>query len=141
VAGSVHEPFEARTPSHVERAHTLRRIDLVPGHGEEIDSQLVHAGGDLPRALGRIRVAESARSVRHGRDLGDGLDGPDLVVRMHHRDENGSSGAAAREDDLGRIATEQRRHLHPRVLDGRLRGRSRPATSASSAKAKRPDGR
>ena len=59
---------------------------------QEVDAQLVHAEVELAERLDRVGMDEHALLVGDADDLGDGLDGPDLVVGVHDRDEGGPGG-------------------------------------------------
>ena len=61
---------------------------MCAGHREQVHAELVHPGRHLAHRLGGVRVQEHAGLARDARDLGDRLDGPDLVVGVHHRDEH-----------------------------------------------------
>jgi hypothetical protein len=73
----------ARTASHVQRTDTLRPVELVAGHAQEVDAQRADIRLDLAHGLGSVHVQPAADRV-HGRgDLRQGLDRADLVVDRH----------------------------------------------------------
>lgn len=91
----VHDRLDVGAAPHVEGADPLGRMELVARYRQEVHAQIVDARRDLPGALRRVGVHERAGRVGDGRDLGDGLNRPDLVVGVHHADEDGvgSDGA------------------------------------------------
>src|SRR6266702_2716036 len=74
---------------HVQSAYSLRSVDLVRGHRQEIHLQLLQVDRDLARGLHRVAVEDDALRAADLADLGDRLDHADLVVHHHHRRENG----------------------------------------------------
>ena len=56
VLGAVYEPLERHAALDVEHAHSLRRVELVAGDGQQVDAELVHVHRDLPDRLGGVRV-------------------------------------------------------------------------------------
>ena len=54
--------LEGGATPHEERADALRRVELVPGYGEQIDAQLVDPRRDLAHGLGGVGVEEAPRS-------------------------------------------------------------------------------
>ena len=56
---------------------------------EHINMHFVHIDGNLRIRLYRIGVEQYAVLLCNLTDLGDGLDGTDLVVGKHHADQNG----------------------------------------------------
>jgi hypothetical protein len=89
VACAVDEFGQRQAAPDVQRAHPLGGVQLVACHGEEIHGERPHVHRDLPHRLGSVRVDEDAALARHGRDLGDRLDGPHLVVGQHEGDQDG----------------------------------------------------
>src|SRR6266704_2979355 len=74
---------------HVQSAYSLRSVDLVRGHRQEIHLQLLQVDRDLARGLHCVTVEDDALRAADLADLGDRLDHADLVVHHHHRRENG----------------------------------------------------
>ena len=56
---------------------------------EHVNMHLIHIDGNLCIRLYRIGMKQYAVLLRDLSDLGDGLDGTDLVVGKHHADQNG----------------------------------------------------
>ena len=61
----------------------------MSGDGQEVDAEVVHAHRNLANGLGAIGVHQRAVSMGNLGDLGDGLDGTDLVVGVHDSDQQG----------------------------------------------------
>ena len=78
---------ERRVPAREKRTDSDRRADLVPGQGKRVET----AGGEVDRQLADgldgVAVHRDAVLVGDRDDLGDRLDGADLVVGPHHGDE------------------------------------------------------
>ena len=87
VAGAVHELFQPDAGPDIQRADALGSVEFVAGHGEQVDAQVVHLDGDLADGLGTVAVHQGAVAVGDFSDLGDGLDGTDLVVGVHDGDQ------------------------------------------------------
>ena len=62
------------------------------GHREQVDAEGPHVDGYLADRLHRVGVHQRAALVGDGGNLGNRLDGPDLVVCVHDRDERGVVG-------------------------------------------------
>jgi hypothetical protein len=88
VSGAVDERLDPRPAADEHGADPLRRVELVPRHREEIHAELADAGRDLPDALRGVGVQWHPRRARDRRDVRDGLDRADLVVRVHDADED-----------------------------------------------------
>lgn len=73
----------------VEQAHAFRRVELVPGHREQMHAQRIHQGRDLAHRLRRVGVEQGAVFVRNVGQGRDGLNRADLVVGLHNRHEHG----------------------------------------------------
>ena len=56
---------------------------------EHVNMHLIHMNGNLCIRLYRIGMKQYAVLFCNLTDLGDGLDGTDLVVGKHHADQNG----------------------------------------------------
>ena len=89
VVGAVHELFQPDAGPDVQRADALGGVELVAGHGEEIDAEVVHLDGDLADGLGAVAVHQDAAAVGDFGDLRDGLNAADLVIGVHDGDEDG----------------------------------------------------
>ncbi len=137
----------ARAPD-VERAHPFRTVHLVGRDAHEIRSPLVDTNGHAPDGLHGIGVKQDPSLAAQPSDLRDRLNGPDLVVRRHHRNEDGvgtqGPGDLVRGDDAVRsdaddgdlesLALDRPRRLeHGRMLD---RGRHQ-VTAARARHARR----
>ena len=75
-----------------QRAGALRAVELVGRQREQIDAERPHVDRNLADRLHGVGVHQRAALVGDGGDLGDRLNGADLVVRVHHRDERGVVG-------------------------------------------------
>jgi hypothetical protein len=64
-------------------------VHHVGGRGEQIDSHRLDVDRNLAGGLGGIGVEDDAPGLGELADLGDGLDGADLVIGEHHRDQDG----------------------------------------------------
>ncbi|MCY1356834.1 hypothetical protein D9M68_587720 [compost metagenome] len=80
---------DARLAAHVQRADPFRPVDLVRGHGQQVDLQCRQVDRDLARGLHRVAVEHDARRAADLADLRDRLDHADLVVDHHHRHQDG----------------------------------------------------
>ncbi len=90
-----------------ERARALGAGELVPGDREEVDAECRDVERQLAGRLHGVRVEQRAAGMGDGRQLGDRLDGPDLVVGVHHRHHRGAvghrGGEGGRIDDAGPV--------------------------------------
>src|SRR3990172_1894195 len=84
----VDERLDLRPFPYVERPDPFRRVHLVPGHRKKVHARFLDVGGNLPHRLRRVRVERNTGLPCDGGDLGDRLDGPDLIVCVHDRDED-----------------------------------------------------
>ncbi len=73
----------------VQRAHAFWPVELVCGDREEIDFEFADVDANFARGLHRIAMKINIRFESDAPDFGDGLDGAELVIRVHHGDENG----------------------------------------------------
>ncbi len=83
--GDLHARIAA---ANVQRADTLRPIDLMAGERQHIDVVLLHIDRNLAHSLHRVGVEDDALLVAELADLGDRLNHADLVVRIHDRDQD-----------------------------------------------------
>ena len=90
---------ERRARPDVERADALRPVDLVRREREQVDAQAVDVEVERAGRLHGVGVEGDARVVRldDARDLGDRLDGADLVVGVHDGDQGRVGAQGARE--------------------------------------------
>ena len=58
-------------------------MELVAGEREHVDVLRLDVDLDVADGLYRVRVEDDAVLFAHSADLGDGLDGADLVVGIH----------------------------------------------------------
>ena len=79
---------DARLAADPERADSLGTVDLVGRQGSQVDLHFLHVERHLAHALHRVDVEEHALLAGHLAEFRDGLQGPDLVVREHDRDED-----------------------------------------------------
>ena len=73
----------------VEQADALRAVELVGGEGEHVDVVVYDVDRNVADGLDRVGVEEDACFAADRADLTDWLDGADLVVRVHDRDQAG----------------------------------------------------
>ena len=92
VVGAVHQFFQLDAGADVQRADALGSVELVAGHGEKIDAEVVRLHRDLADGLGAVAMHQHAVAVGDAGDLRDGLDCADLVVGVHDGDEDGLGG-------------------------------------------------
>ena len=62
----------------------------MPDDGQQVDAEFVHTRGDLADGLRGVGVEGDAVLACDVGDLGDRLDGADLVVGVHDGDEDGA---------------------------------------------------
>ena len=79
---------ELQPASHVERTDALWPVDLVSAQAEHVHAKIVHARRDLTEALHAIAVKGHARSLGNPADLSNGLQRAQLVVGVHHADQD-----------------------------------------------------
>ncbi|MCY1415436.1 hypothetical protein D9M71_309180 [compost metagenome] len=91
---------DARLATHVERADALRTVGLVGGEGHQVDLELLQVDVHLAGGLGRVDVEQDAAGTGQLADGGDVVDGADLVVHVHDRNQDGV--VTQRGLDLGR---------------------------------------
>ena len=89
---SVEERLEIRAFADVEGPDTLRTVDLVGRDREQVHAQIVNVDLQLAEYLYRIRMDKDIFFSGHSCYLLDGLDRPDLVVRLHDRDQGRPRG-------------------------------------------------
>ena len=73
----------------VQRAAPLGAVHLVGAHGHQVDAVVLHVDGHLADALGGVAVKQHAAFLGELADLPDGMQGADLVVGVHQRNEDG----------------------------------------------------
>ena len=88
VMAPVKERLQNRPLAYVERAHPLRPVQFVRGKREQIHAELFDVHGNFAHGLHGVRVEIDVALARHEADFLEGLDGPELVVRVHHGDEH-----------------------------------------------------
>src|SRR5262245_8577451 len=84
----VDERLQQGAATNIKRADSLWRIDFMTGNAEQVDTERVHIGGNLPDRLCSVGVEDNAALAGDAAHLDDGLDRPHLVVGMHDADEN-----------------------------------------------------
>jgi hypothetical protein len=110
LASAGHLRDQPRAAAHPQRAGALRAGELVPGDGEQIYAERRDVERQLAGRLHGVRVEQRTAGVGDGGELGDRLDGADLVVGVHHRHQRGAIGdqgvQGIRRDDAGSIDAE-----------------------------------
>ena len=95
----------------IEDADALRGVELMAGHGEHVDIHGADVNRHMAGGLDRVGVEEDLPLAAEGADLGDGLDGADLVVGEHDGDEAGVVAQGVRDildpDDAVGVRVEQ----------------------------------
>jgi hypothetical protein len=61
----VDQRFELNAVSNVERTNTFRRIELMSGNGQEVDTELVHPRRNLADRLGSVGMEGDAMLARY----------------------------------------------------------------------------
>src|SRR5690606_32381257 len=91
MAATVHGGFQAhaRLAADVQRADTFRAVGLVRREGHQVDLELLQVDLDLAGRLGGIDVEQHTAGAGQLTDGGDVVDGADLVVDVHDRDQDG----------------------------------------------------
>ncbi len=91
MAATVHLTLDAdaRLAPDVERANAFRAVGLVRGEGHQVDLELVQVDLDLAGRLCGVDVEQHAAGAGQLADGGDVVDGADLVVHVHDRDQDG----------------------------------------------------
>ena len=64
-------------------------MKFVAGKGEHIHPQRLYIHQDMADSLYRVGMEPRPMRMRNGRQLRNGLDGTDLVIRQHDRDQRG----------------------------------------------------
>src|SRR5258708_7338677 len=86
---AIEKLLQTSAPADVQRSDALRGIKLVTGEGEQVQAESVPVNGKLSGGLKGI-VMKVTVSVRgDAPNFFEGLQGTELVVRMHHRDQPG----------------------------------------------------
>lgn len=73
----------------VEGTNPLRRIELVAGHRQEVNTEIAHIHRHLADRLRRIGVDRHPAFAAQGRHFSHRLQGTDLVVGQHQGHQNG----------------------------------------------------
>jgi len=68
----------------------------VGGDRQEVHAQVIRPEGDFPERLDGVGMDEGALLPGDPDDIGDRLDRPDFVIRVHHRNEGGLGVTADR---------------------------------------------
>src|SRR6185437_94443 len=81
--------FERSVFAHVQRADAFGTVKLMRGEREEINLEFVDVEGNFARGLNRVGVKINVGFESDAANFRDGLDGAELIIRVHHGDENG----------------------------------------------------
>ncbi len=73
----------------IEEADALGAVEFMGRCGQHIDVHGLYVDGQMADGLDRIRVEEDSALLTDRPDLRDRLDGPDLIVGGHDRDQAG----------------------------------------------------
>src|SRR5436309_1226097 len=82
------DPHARHLAPHVERADALGAVDEMRGARQQVDAHRLDVDGDLADGLRGVGVEDDPLLIGDLSDGGNVLDGPDLVVGEHHRDED-----------------------------------------------------
>ena len=74
---------QRNTAPGVQHSHALGPMELMGGEGQQVHLHRLHIDGQVACRLDRVRVKQDPRLAADGADLGNGLDGADLVVGKH----------------------------------------------------------
>ena len=86
ICGATRDPGVALPD--VQGADSLRAVDLVGGEGHQVDLQRLHVHRDLAHRLGGVAVEENPLLLADPPDLGERVEGADLVVGRHDGDQD-----------------------------------------------------
>ena len=89
---AMRQRHQGRVTSSQQRADTLRSTDLVPADAHQVKPAAREVDLDLAEALDGVAVHRDAELVGNSDDVGDWLNGPDLVVGPHHADQGDRLG-------------------------------------------------
>src|SRR5450830_98389 len=91
VTAAVHGRFKANTrlAADVQRADAFRTVGLVGREGHQVDFQLLQVDVDLAGGLGAVDMEQHAARAGQLADGSDVVDGADLVVHVHERNQDG----------------------------------------------------
>ena len=101
---------------HVQRAHALGSVKLVPRHREQVDTVAFDVDRNLAYRLHRVAVKDDPAFLGDAPDLADRMNRPDLVVGVHDRDQHGLVGDRV----AHRVGIDHPVLVHRQVGHGRL---------------------
>src|ERR1700694_727855 len=87
MAAAMENGLKPSSLSHVERAYTLRSVNLVARDSQQVASDFVDIDRDLPRRLHRVGMEVNVGLGSNLSNLRDGLHDTGLVVRQHDGDQ------------------------------------------------------
>ena len=145
LASAGHLRDQPRAAADPQRAGALRAGELVAGDGQQIDAERRDVERQLAGRLHGVGVEQRAARVGDGGELGDRLDGADLVVGVHHRDQRGAIGDQRRPGHPGAIdaGCDRRRASvtsQPRRARARAVCRTASCSMVLTTRCRRPDG-
>ena len=73
----------------VEKSDSLGAVQLVPAGAEHVDVHFLHIQRNLAKGLDCVCMEEDVMLLRHGPNLRNGHNGPNLIVCRHDGDEDG----------------------------------------------------
>ena len=79
VASAIEHGLQDGSLAHIQRAHSLRSMNLVSGNREQIAADALYVDGDLPRRLHGVRVEID---IGFGGNLADLFDGCSTPVSL-----------------------------------------------------------
>ena len=89
VAAALRDGLDLGAFSDVDGAYPFRAVEFVGRYGEQVHVKVVHVCGYLAHRLDGVGMEGDVPVPGDRPCLGHGLDGADLVVGVHHGDEDG----------------------------------------------------
>ena len=86
---AVEKLAKSRTVLDKERADSFGGVELVAGYGQQIELQALEVDGNFSGGLDGIGVEVDVGFGGNVADFGEGLNHAELIVGLHHGDENG----------------------------------------------------
>src|SRR6266545_4252309 len=96
MAGTVNQRLQAHASANVESPNALRSVKFVAGRRQQIHAELINVRRNLTDRLRRVSVKQNAVLAGDPGNVGDRLNGSNLVVSVYDGDQDraGSDGAS-----------------------------------------------
>ena len=78
---------DVRAPPDIKRPDPFGTVNLMGRDRQQVDAELVNVDLDLAERLDRVGMDKDTLVMGDPDDVLDGLNGPDLVVGVHDRNE------------------------------------------------------